>query len=42
MIKLILYLNESAYKNKIISYKDKYNIENKLRRELDKDEFNRN
>ena len=37
IIKLILYLNEKAYKNKIISFKEKFSIQNKL----GQNEFNR-
>lgn len=38
IIRLILYLNDKAYKNKIISFKEKLSIQNKLRQ----NEFNRN
>lgn len=38
IIRLILYLNDKAYKNKIIGFKEKLSIQNKLRQ----NEFNRN
>lgn len=37
LIRLILYLNKKAYKNKIISFKEKLSIQNKL----GQNEFNR-
>jgi len=37
LIRLILYLNEKAYKNKIINFKEKLSIQNKL----GQNEFNR-
>lgn len=40
-IKLILYLNDEAYKNNIIDYKKMISVKNKLLKEINKNEFNR-